>query len=408
MKFIQKLSLFALVAMLALVSCQKEEIFISEVDTVGIEPTEKTENGLINRSLSGAEGLQLGCISIDYPFEMTRFDGSTVDISSEEDYFLALEDEGTLVDFVYPLAVTDQDGLSFTVNDLDELAETFADCVPNTGWGDEFSEWFFPAWLISYENSCYQLVYPVTLLDVDSSAVTAEDENELIQVLSDGNIYSFAFPLSLLDEDGNPVAAVDVEDLFDLLSACNPFQGGGFGIGTFVCYELGYPATLLLLDGSTLVVNDIDEFAMVLMGGEFAGFGFPLTLVDEEGNEIVVNNETELDEALINCVGSDDPGETGDFMCYDFVYPIQLKDLNSGNNIVFNNSDDWEAYMLAGGIPFEIIISIDMAGNWVINLFANGNMHEFVYPLTLLHAETSEEVTVGSDNELFEALQDCW
>ncbi|MEZ4930611.1 MAG: hypothetical protein R2788_00580 [Saprospiraceae bacterium] len=391
MKFLKQLSLFALLAVLAFASCKKDELFIQEGPDE-VTPTEHHVNGLISRSTSSAEGLDLGCVSIDYPFQMILLDSSIIDIASEDDFLNALSDEtNPPLDFVYPLNITDQDGNSLTVADTEALADAFADCIPNMGWDDDFPEWFFPAWVISYEYSCYQLVYPVTLLDMDSMAITVSDENELVSYLADGNLYSFAFPLNLEDEDGNPATAADQGELFDLLAQCSPEPGpGGCGIGTFGCYQLGYPATLLLVDGSTVVVNDDDEFAEVVFSGEWAGFEYPLTLIDEDGNSIVVNNEEELNEAMFDCAGfGGDPNfELGDLLCYDIVFPFSINDLMTGITITFNNSAEWNDYQY--GNP-------------------NGpNPFEFVYPITLIHVETGQEITLNDEGDMDDAFSACF
>lgn len=484
MKFLKQLSLFALLAILSLTACQKDEILETTTETPTVTPTEDHVNGLFGRSNANADGLDLGCISIDYPFELLLLDETTVEISSEDDFINSLDDpDNPPLDFVYPLNVTDEDGNGSTVNDVEELAEIFADCIPSTGWNDDFPEWFFPAWDISFENSCYALTYPITLLNLDSMDVVANDEDELTALLADGNIYSFAFPVDLEDEDGAIVSAEDPEELFDLLSECSN-TGSGCGIGTFVCYEIGYPATLLLIDGTTVEVNDDDEFAEVLMAGEWAGFEYPLTLIDEDGNETVVNDNDELNEAILECdpalggggsgtgggpvtelifgcyqmsypatvilidgtnlevnddtelselflngefanfgypltlidedgeevvindemelsealeecdgfgggggTGGGDPIVNGDFFCYDLSYPFSVLEISTGTEVTFNNSLEWQTYITAnpmGPEPFD-----------------------FVYPFTLID-EDGNEVTVGDEEEMFEAIEDCW
>jgi hypothetical protein len=383
----KKLPLLAILALLVFSSCTKEEIVTKEIVYEMVDPEQNEVNGLLSRSVSSVDGLDLGCISVDYPFEMLRIDSSTVVISSEEDFIEAISDpEVYPFDFVYPLFVTDDDDNSQVVENADELAELFVDCVPDIGWDDDFADWFFPAWVISYETSCYQLVYPVILVDQDSMPVTANDEDEFISLLSDGNIYSFAFPLSLEDEEGEFIEVEDADELFDLLYDCYPDPGpGGCGIGTFGCYELGYPITLALVDGTSIVVNDDDEFANVLLSGDWAGFVYPITLIDDDGNDIIANNEDELNEALLECNDFGGPGLEGDFICYNFEYPIQIDDLISSTVITINDSDEWIDYLFNGGVPFG-----------------------FIYPITLINVETDDAVTVNTEDEFFEALNECW
>jgi len=393
MKILNYFSILLLFAMtIGLSSCGKEEINTTEVVTEPVTPTEENVNGLVLRSVSSTDGLDLGCVSISYPFQMSLLDATVIDINSEEDFILALEEniDNPVVDFVYPLMVTDEDDNESTVSDVDELGALFVDCIPDTGYGN--TDWFFPAWDITFDNSCYQLVYPVELLDLDSMSVTAEDADALLSLLSDGNIYSFTFPLDLEDEDGNVVTADGPESLFDLLAACGPGTGsGGCGIGTFACYEIGYPIDLVLLDGSTVTANDEDEFTAILLGGEVAGFGFPINLIDEDDNIITVNNDDELSAAILECDGivnppggGGGPGLDADFICYDFVYPIEVV-LPMGDVMVINSSEEWlDAQMT--GFSFE----------------------SFVFPVDLVHAENGDESTVNDMEELFMALEDCF
>jgi len=110
-----------------------------------------------------------------------------------------------------------------------------------------------------------------------------------------------------------------------------------------------------------------------------------LTLIDEEGSEVLVNNEDELNEALLDCTGIDDPDLEGDLICYDFDYPIQIDDPIQGASVTINDTYEWNEYLVAGGIPIG-----------------------FVYPITLIHIETEETTEVRNDDELFEALNECW
>ncbi len=387
MKSIDRLTLPFLLAVLTFTACRKDEIIDMQIDIPVVTPANKPINGLFLRSATQSDGLELGCITIAYPFELLLADSlTTFEITSEAAFLTALGDSTAgPIDFVYPLQLTTEDGETTTVYSVEALAEAFANCIPENGWGEE--SWFFPAWTINYENSCYQLVYPVNLLDLDSTTVTATDEAGLVALLADGNLYSFAFPLDLTDEDGNPVTAIDAEDLFDLLAACGPGYGGGCGIGTFACYQLVYPAPMLMMDGTTTLVNNNDEFTALMLSGEWAGFGFPLTLLDADGNEITVTDEAELNEALLACDPSGGGGNTGGntmeilFGCYSVVYPVTLQLVDSTTTVVQD-----EAGLLA--------------------TFLDGTWAGFGFPLTLLD-EDGQEITIQNEQELAAAWEAC-
>ncbi len=397
MKSFKFFSFLILLMLVAFSSCKKDEINTTEVVPDPINSEETYSNGLLDRLVADAEELSLGCVTVEYPFSMLMMDSSTIEITSEGDMNAAFMDSTNYpIDFVYPLNVTSEDGSTFAVNNAGELAALFANCVPDTGWDDStFTEDFFPAWVISLETSCYELVYPVTILNVDGATATAANEDELVLQLSDGNFYSFSFPLNLIDADGNPVIADDGNALFDLLAACNPGGGigGGCNPGGFACYQFSYPITLVMIDGSTVTINSDDEFANAVMNGEWAGFQYPITLIAEDSTELVVNNDDELNGAMLNCggfIGGGGGGDStlvnGDFICYNFVYPIQITDFTNGTVTNIADETAWYAYL------------------------SNGNNvgFEFVFPLGLIHVETGATLTANNYDELTEAMEDCF
>jgi hypothetical protein len=394
MKFIKFFSFPFLLAMVALTSCNKEEINSTEVDPDPIVPIEIVTNGLLKRANATVSELEIGCATVDYPYSLLLLDSTTIIINSDLDFINAFTDSTNYpIDFAYPLTATLEDGSTQTVNNADELGTLFANCIPDTGWVDDSTGVIFPAWDINFDNSCFQLVYPVTLVTLEGTTVTAANEAELISYVSDGNFYSFSFPISLEDQDGNVLVAADGDDLLDLLVSCNP-DGGGTGGGActlegFGCYRFVYPITLANFDGSTVTVNSNDEFTAAILSGNWVGFQYPLTLIAPDESEIVVNSDEELDAALLECGtisgggGGTDPNQVyGDFICYDFVFPIQLIDLQ-GNTVMVAD--------LAALLEYE---TIGIAG--------------FGFPLNLVHVETGAAVTVNNDQELNQAVQDCF
>ncbi len=471
MTLFKKLLPLFLLSVIVLTGCQKETIVETEVIPDEVTPTEEVVNGLMTRSSAESDGLELICLTVEYPFSVILLDSTTAEVFSDEDFEVLFTDEDNFpIDFLYPLTVVDEDGNASVANDAEELAELFADCIPDIGWGDEFPEWFFPAWVISFEYSCYELLYPVVLLDLDSTEVVADSEDDLVEILADGNLYSFSFPISLENEEGEVVTADDPEDLFDLLSECAPDYDGGCGIGTFGCYDISYPATLELIDGTTVEVEDDDGFAEVIMSGDFSGFVFPLTLIDEEGNEVTANSQEELDALLLECFGGfgGGGGGIGFFGCYTAEFPISviLSDssiaqveseielaellfnaefigfqypfilIDQGGQAVEVNSDEElqelidECYPGGGGtggefdgdficydidFPVEVLdffggtIVVNNSEEWEALLYdPNGGLGGFVYPVTLIDIDSGEETVVSDDFELIEAIEECW
>jgi len=302
MKFLKRISLPLFALMLFFSSCQKD----AEIDNTGIvDPVIETEtielNPIVARN-GGAngDGLDFDCFSITYPFDMVEEDGTIHTVDSEESFVTLFDEEVFVVDFVYPLNIEDQDGNSSEVNDGEELAEAFALCLPDGGWQEGY-----PAYLIDAENSCFDLAYPVSLIDWDGNTLEVADEDALTSAVAEG-IYLFAFPLNLIEEDGTTLTVNNTDGLIDALVSCNgieipdTFLVGG-GIEYLGCYIIEFPLELVLLDGTTVTVNNHEEYCDLMLQGEIANYAFPLTLTDEEGHVTTVTNEAELEALLSEC-----------------------------------------------------------------------------------------------------------
>ncbi len=161
-----------------LTNCEKENIDIIDIveDPIIVDTT-IISNTLLFRTSPGTtnDGLDLDCITILYPFELETLDGSYVTINDEDDFFNSLQDSlsaAGIIDFVYPLNVLDDNGDLTQVNNGEEFAEMFAECIPDGGWTADA----FPAYLISDDNSCYTFEYPLSLETLDGTLVQANDE----------------------------------------------------------------------------------------------------------------------------------------------------------------------------------------------------------------------------------------
>lgn len=414
--------------MFTFTSCTEDPISTNEEIEIPTEVEEDHYNPLLDNienrdDLEG--GLELGCFSIDTPFSLD-IDGTIVEISSYEDlenaFDIDAEDPVINVDFVYPLAITYEDGTTDELADGEALGEAFAMCIPDEGWEEPDTtinfDGTFPAFLISELNSCYELVYPVSLQDWDGNTYTANDEDELIDLLATEEALEFVLPLSLEGEDGVSTAN-DVDELFDLLLDCQdqPWDGEDneddeeydcpLDLGGIACYDVTFPLTLSTIDGGEITVNDYEELANAMLNGNVDNFVYPVTLVNvETGEETTVNDEEEFGAAIEACwEGEDNGGDNGgdwedptgfgnaiffilasddfDGDCYSINYPISVTTLE-GTEVTFDSVDD-----------------VNEALNSGENLPEN-----LVYPVSVTNSD-DEEVTLESDEDFFGLLEDC-
>ena len=407
MKLIKIAKLLSLLFVLSLmiISCSKDPV-ITEVPIEGeVEPTEEIDqNALFTRSVSSENGLDLDCFTILYPFDVIDSNDDTHTIASDEDFnsYFDEESETFIVDFVYPLTIEDEDENSSTIESGEELGEAFANCLPN-GWEDNA----FPAYLISDENSCLSLVYPVTVSDLEGENTTFDDEASFIAALAEEPLF-FVFPITLVNLDGETIVANDVDELLTALFDCNGLdvdttiwndEGGFDFIG---CYEISFPFSVELLDGTIVEVNDHAEYCDLLLEGNIQGYSFPMTLLDGE-EEIVVNSQEELAELIFDCI--DFEQVIGDFLnlyigavgdpisgfepCYEISFPVSAQEI------------DWEGNILSE-VSFTSLEEIT-------ELLEGGEfpLLNTVYPVTVTMNSTGEVVELQSHQELFELVLTC-
>jgi len=349
MKTFRYLFLLFALASIGLVSCTKEDVTTTTVDDPEIvDPQEGVTNPLVNSMSSGSEdGMDLGCFVIDFPFAlMIGDDVVEVDADSDFEVLFASTDENTFVDFVYPFNITYADGSTEVIESGEELGEAFATCIPDEGWGYDstFTEDLdFPAFLITADDYCYDIVYPITLTDLEGEGYTVASEDDFIDLIATtSTILFFDFPLMLIDDDVT-VDVADSDELFEALLSCVD-DGEGFDTtwnygGEIGCYGVEFPFTAVLADGSTVQVDNHDELCALMIEGPIVGFEYPLTLIRADGSTLVVNSEEEFITALDDCwdgpsVGGEiDPSlivllsgsnEAGEVGCYDINWPLSF------------------------------------------------------------------------------------
>lgn len=387
-------------------SCTKENKIIDTTDPIeGLDPTMLNDNPLFDNALprNNEDGVDLGCLIIDYPFSLL-IDGVESEVDSDDDFeslLISLTDS-SIVDFVYPVDITYEDGEASMIENAEELGEAFASCIPDEGWDvtiDSTSDNSFPAYLINSQESCFDVTYPVSMIDFHTGdEVVANNQGEFIAALANVELFLyFTFPLNLEGEQGE-VTAENSEELWDLLLSCEYNGPGGIDTtfnpsGEILCYDIAYPFTLLLIDGSEVVVHDHEEYSVQMLNGQVLDFIYPITLIDSEGEELVVSDQSGLMAAFDACfditvlgpdlfilAAGDNYGD-GNLGCYDINYPISI---DVDGEIVEVNSTA-EVIAIGTSIPSA----------------------QAVFPISVTLTETGETVELDSIIDLFDVLEDC-
>jgi len=340
----------------------------------------------------------VGCYEVVPPLTFVYEDGSTVEVSSEEDFEAVFTTEPFPVDVAFPINLEDiETGEVVSAANEDELTAYFEDCEWEGG-----SEYCDDLEIIG-ELPCYDIDFPVTFLLADGTSVTAETEDDLEGIFTGGaDVVDFVYPVNLTNvETGEAVTAADAGELETIFLECIidetgeiPGDDGSiycdslFILGDLPCYDFNYPLSFELGDGSTITVDSEDDLQDIFIeGADVVDFVYPLSLTNVETGEVVsAEDEEALGELFLECFEGWNPGGGIEFEfenpCFSLVYPINLS--SNGEEIEVNSAEEFgEA------------------------LFNSQGEIEIVYPYDVTLTETGEVVTIESEEDMFEVFEDC-
>lgn len=391
-----KYILYIFILFFGFTACNIEEFDFTDVETEEFQPEVTYVNTLMTRAagVSNGDGIQLACLTIKLPFAVKDENFMVHQILTTEDFDrLILDSSLVIIDFVYPLQVKDDIGVEFEANDLQDLAVHAAACFPEDT--DSLGS-FFPAFDITFENSCYEIQFPLNLTDQLGNPVQMMDRMQFIERMTIQTYY-FDFPhVALKNEFGELIFPVNADELLALLMDCNT----GIMDSTFVvynfqylgCYEYVFPFKVRILGmNSVTEVEDADALEQIFIQGKFDGFVFPIYLKDLNGELIEVQNQAVIDELLSLCnndsdllillfgtsIMSDDP-------CYRIEFPINCKD-KQGNPKAFTSLDQLQ------------------------NLMETPEFFEYslVFPVYVFKNPSNTRVKLESAEDIFELLSSC-
>jgi len=387
---INKISIIIVVFAAALfTACEKEpiDLMIDPLEPIEVEVEEKSENALIKSAgKTSTTGFAMDCITIIYPFDFELESGATITVNdSIEVESVLLSEEDYVIDFVYPVEATNQNGDIITINNIEEMAEAFIECVPTEGW-DDFENAGFPAF--EFDGLCVDLVYPFSLESENGTVTTVLNEQEFADALANAYYY-FSFPISLVDSEGNTTFTNNEEELINALFNCDtnnephtyicPFDYG-------FCFEIVYPVSLIDALENISVVNNEDELYTLLFTDEVIDFVYPITVTFEDGITSTIGDQNEFNNAIADCFYYQYPPidypPFGYEFCFLFDYPVSLT--NYAENIIVVNNEE-ELYN---------------------SLYATEGI-DFVYPITIFFEDSTTNV-IENQNEFNIAIADCW
>ena len=252
--------------------------------------------------------------------------------------------------------------------------------------------------------SCAEIVYPITLNNPDGSTTTINDDDELIEAIEDAlfddsDVPTIAFPIQVIGEDDIAVTVADEDALFEIFEDCfgdwdDYDDDCGCEDDEFEeCFEINYPITLVMPDGSQVVVNDDDELETAIDNYYDANPNdtndisvvYPITVTMlEDSSTVTVNDDDELDELFEDCF--DEYFED----CFEIQYPISIL-MPDSTTITANSEEELDSLYDA----------------WIIANPNNMGEPELIFPITIVYEDGTTEV-INDEDELEEAFEACY
>lgn len=353
MKLFRKNLVILLLLSLALFSCRQEEMEIIEApeeevlanSVANLLRRTATNDGSYDNILDGAS-----CFNIKLPVTVIA-NGIEVVIETEddidivEDIFDEFDDDTDTLEIIFPITIVLQDFTEVVINTQEELNAAAAQCPGDNEEDDDIE--------------CIDIQYPIT-------ASIFNQNNELIETIvitSDQELYTF-----LINIDPSTIVSFD------------------------------FPITVILFDGTTVVVNNFIELESVITSA--------IDACDEDDdndpNDDDCDNCTtqQLEDVLTGCTDwMIDKLERNDDDLEDVYVGYTFNFDSSGNLTVRSNGQTFNGTWSAAGTGNNIDVVISVPGLSDVN--DTWNLHEIEQE----PGESQVDLRLGDDRLRFES--DC-
>lgn len=191
-----------------------------------------------------------------------------------------------------------------------------------------------------YDASCFDLVFPITVIMPDNSQITGPDKDSVLSAIRAWYVANpdsmsrptLQFPVTIMYADSSTLVINDETELRTARAACDDGDddnegrrrnrrgnhgGGGHGGGNcpdYDCFDLVYPVSYMMPD-SSLITSPSQDSINVLIRTWFSDnpgqqgrpqLQFPVDIIFEDGTTQTVTTEAELRQALAACRDDDD------------------------------------------------------------------------------------------------------
>lgn len=183
-------------------------------------------------------------------------------------------------------------------------------------------------------KACFEFVYPLTYTMPDGSTISGGDEKEIDTAIKNWyennpdvkDRYSLIYPVVIL-WDGATITLNSGDEVRDATFKCKDGKEEDKGEWK-PCFELVYPVSYTMPDGTTVSGNDEKETYEAIKAWyeanpdvkEEANLVYPVSIVWEKNDApLVVDNEEEMKGVKERC---EEKGDEEDKECFDLIFPL--------------------------------------------------------------------------------------
>ena len=266
---------------------------------------------------------------------------------------------------------------------------------------------------------CFGIVYPISFNMPDGTVLEVTEDSEdgwsgiklwYEQNPNSDERPSIQFPIQIIFDDNDPITVNNEDELKEAYSGCRRKNNNWNRDEGWSCFDLVYPITYIMPDGSELTVTEDTEDGWSDLKSWYEAnpdsdqrpeLQYPVDIIFEieGGNEtLTINNENEMIAAKERCRNEKDDdhwgeGEESDDEgpCYEFEYPITYI-MPDGTEITIETEEDTEGW--------------NSIRDWYVN---NPDIQEepsLQYPVNLL-VEGGNVLTIDNEAEMLEFEDSC-
>ena len=266
---------------------------------------------------------------------------------------------------------------------------------------------------------CFGIVYPISFNMPDGTVLEVTEDSEdgwsgiklwYEQNPNSDERPSIQFPIQIIFDDNDPITVNNEDELKEAYSGCRRKNNNWNRDEGWSCFDLVYPITYIMPDGSELTVTEDTEDGWSDLKSWYEAnpdsdqrpeLQYPVDIIFEieGGNEtLTINNENEMISAKERCRNEEDDGHWGEGEesddegpCYEFEYPITYI-MPDGTEITIETEEDTEGW--------------NSIRDWYVN---NPDIQEepsLQYPVNLL-VEGGNVLTIDNEAEMLEFEESC-